>query len=91
MAGHPREYTDTDSRAMDVWLDVLRRMTPEDRFARALELNALAQRVSEAGVRSAHPGATDREVFLRAAARRLPRDWMLRVYGWDPEQHAQPR
>ena len=85
------ELSDTDPRAQQVWVDLLRRMTPEDRFARALELNQLARSASEAGVRSSHPSATDREVFLRVAARRLSRDWMIRVYGWDPEQHAQPR
>jgi len=32
-----------------------------------------------------HPEASDREVFLRVAARHLPRDLMIRAYQWDPE------
>jgi len=78
---------------MEVWLDLIRRMTPAERFARFLELNQLAEAFSRAGVRSSHATATDREVFLRTAARRLPREWMIRVYGWDPESEsdAEPR
>jgi hypothetical protein len=32
-----------------------------------------------------HPQASDREVFLRVAARHLPRELMIRAYSWDPE------
>ena len=35
-----------------------------------------------------YPEAGEREVFLRAAARRLSRETMMAVYGWDPEAHA---
>lgn len=54
----------------------------------ALDLSELAIRMSEAGVRAQFPEASEREVFLRAAARRLPRDLMIRAYGWDPDEHA---
>jgi hypothetical protein len=37
----------------------------------------LAIQLSEAGVRMAYPEANDREIFLRAAARRLSRDLMI--------------
>lgn len=45
----------------------------------------LARKMAEAGVREAHPQAPDREVFLRVALRHLPRELMIRAYGWDPE------
>jgi len=38
-----------------------------------------------------HPEASDREVFLRVAARHLPRDLMIRAYKWDPEVDGVPR
>jgi hypothetical protein len=88
---HPREYTDTDPKAMEVWLDLLRKMTPEERFTRGLQLCDLAAAVSEAGVRAAYPHADEREVFLRTAARRLPRECMIQAYGWDPQQHGHAR
>jgi hypothetical protein len=85
MTKHPQEFTDTDPRAMEVWLDLLRRMTPGERIAATLQLSDLALRVSETGVRSAFPTADDREVRLRVAARYLPRELMIRAYDWDPE------
>lgn len=76
---------DTDPRAMQVWLDLLRKKPTGEKLAAVLDLSAFAIQMSEAGVRIRHPEADDREVFLRAAALRLPRDLMIRVYGWDPE------
>jgi len=34
-----------------------------------------------------YPEADEREIFLRVAARRLDRDTMIKVYGWDPLRH----
>jgi len=82
---HPWPYQDTDARAMEVWLGSLRRMTPGEKIAATLRLSGMARQLSEAGVRLSHPEADDREVFLRAASRRLDRDLMIRVYGWDPK------
>lgn len=75
---------------MEVWLDLMRRTPAGEKLARSLDLSNLALKLSEAGVRLAHPSADEREVFLRAAARRLPRDLMIRVYGWDPESNGNP-
>jgi hypothetical protein len=81
---HPQPYSDTDPRAMEVWLDLLRRMPPGEKIESVFSLNRMAIQFSEAGVRMAYPNADGREVFLRAASRRLSRDLMIRVYGWDP-------
>jgi hypothetical protein len=81
---HPQPYSDTDPRAMEVWLDLLRRMPPGKKIESVFSLNRMAIQFSEAGVRLAYPNAGEREVFLRAASRRLSRDLMIRVYGWDP-------
>ena len=51
----------------------------------AFELSDFAVRMAESGVRARYPEASEREVFLRSAALRLPRDLMIRAYGWDPE------
>ncbi|MEQ1947739.1 MAG: hypothetical protein ABL995_11155 [Bryobacteraceae bacterium] len=82
---HPDGFADTDPRAMAVWMELLRKKTPGERIESALQLTDLAVKLSESGVRQRYPHATDREVFLRAAALRLPRDLMIRVCGWDPE------
>jgi hypothetical protein len=85
MPRHPAEFTDTDPRAMEVWLRVLREKTPGERIAIAFDLTDFALRMAESGVRANHPGASEREIFLRSAALRIPRDLMIRAYGWDPE------
>jgi hypothetical protein len=79
------DFTDTDPRVMKVWLDMLRAKTPGERILMAFELSDFAVRMSESGVRARYPHASEREIFLRSAALRLPRDLMIRAYGWDPE------
>ena len=76
---------------MEVWLDLLRKMPPGDKLATTLALSDFARRLSETGVRMQYPEADDREVFLRTAARHLSRDLMIRAYGWDPDEHTEPR
>ena len=83
---HPPEFTDTDPRVLEVWMDMLHAKTPGERILMTLEMSDFAFRLSESGVRERYPAASEREVFLRAAALRLPRELMIRAYGWDPEQ-----
>ncbi len=71
---------------MEVWLDLLRRKTPGERIEMAFGLTDFALRMAESGVRADFPEASEREIFLRCAALRLPRELMIRAYGWDPEQ-----
>ena len=88
---HPKPYADTDPRAMEVWLDLLRKKPGGEKLIDALDFSDFVFHMSEMGVRMQYPNATEREVFLRAAARHLDRDLMVRTYGWDPEQHEYPR
>jgi hypothetical protein len=78
-------YEDTDPEALEVFLRLHRQMTPGQRVARVFELTAFQERLQRASVRAMYPNASEREVFLRVAARRLDRDTMLQVYGWDPD------
>ncbi len=90
MATRYHWMADTDSKAFEVMIELHRRMKPGDKLASALELSAALMRLSEDNVRRMYPGASDREVFLRAAARRLGRETVIRVYGWDPESGSPP-
>ena len=74
---------------MEVWLDLLRKMPPGDKLKLTLEFSELVFNLSETGVRIQYPRASSREVFLRAAARHLGRDLMIRAYGWDPAEHGE--
>jgi hypothetical protein len=80
----PGGLTDTDPRAAEVLLSLQRRMPPGKKILTVFALSDMLMRLSEAGVRHLYPDADGREVFLRAAARRLGRETVARVYGWDP-------
>ena len=82
---HPEEFTDTDPRAMEVWLELMRGMPAGEKLAVALNGAQFVLQLYEMGVRRMYPEASDHEVLLRVAARHLPRELMIRAYGWDPE------
>jgi hypothetical protein len=90
MKKHPPEFTDTDPRAMEVWLDLMRRMPPGEKLGAILNASGFLLQLYEMGVRRLHPHANEREVLLRVAARHLPRDLVIRAYGWDPEANGHP-
>ena len=77
-------WRDTSPEAMKVFLDLHRRMPAGEKAARVFELTEMLYRLSLGDVRRCYPEASEREVFLRMAARRLDPDLMLRAYGWRP-------
>ncbi len=78
-------YSDTDPRALEVFLECQRRMTASEKVHGMLALTRMVFETAEAEVRRRYPGIGDREAFLRTAALHLDRETMRRVYGWDPE------
>ena len=86
MATRYNWMADTDSKAFDVLIELQRKMSAGDKLACVLQTSAMLMRITEDNVRKLYPGASDREVFLRSAARRLDRETMIRAYGWDPEK-----
>jgi hypothetical protein len=80
-------YEDTDPEALEVFLQLHRQMTPSQRVAQIFEMMAFQQSLQRASVLAMYPQASEREVFLRVAARRLDRVTMIKAYGWDPELH----
>ncbi len=65
-------------------------MSAGEKLAQVLDMAAMPIRVCEDQVRQEYPHASDREVFLRAAAKRLGRETVIRVYGWDPASGKAP-
>jgi hypothetical protein len=80
-------YEDTDPAALEVFIELYRRMTPGQRMTRVFELTEFQASLQRASVRSMYPDASEREIFPRVAARRLDRDTMIRAYGLDPDLH----
>lgn len=81
-------FADTEPHALEFYLQLHREMTPSQRLAHVFELCDFQQGLQIANVRAMYPQADEREVFLRVAARRLGRDLMIEVYGWDPDLHS---
>ena len=80
-------YEDTDPEALQVFIELHRKMTPGQHLAQIFELVEFGEGLQRSSVKAMYPDADEREVFLRVAARRLDRETMIKVYGWDPEAH----
>jgi len=70
-------------------LDLVRRLSPEERLRRALELSAAVRQMGEAGIRQAYPGASEQELFMRIAERQLGKELSRQVYpNGSAERHS---
>ena len=78
-------YSDTDAKALKMFLARQRSMTPAEKLQAVFQQNELLRRMTEARERQLHPQAGGREIFLRVTAHHLDRETMLRVYGWHPD------
>lgn len=61
--------TDTSETASNRYFELLRRRTPAERAVILAGLVASVRQLAESGVRSSFPGASEREVKARVAAR----------------------
>ena len=72
---------DTSPEAWEVFLDIQRRMPPEEKIARAFEWSEIVRGFAEAGLRQRYPYADDHEILLRYARMTLGKDLFQRAYG----------
>ncbi|MGA9623237.1 MAG: hypothetical protein WBL65_08685 [Bryobacteraceae bacterium] len=72
---------DTSPEAWKILIDLLRKMPPEEKLRRTLEWSEMIRLAGESGLRQAYPQASEREIFLRSARRRLGAKLFCRVYG----------
>ena len=79
---------DTSPEAWELQLQILRRMTPEERSARACELSRMTRELALAGIRTRYPDASPREVKLRLAVLTIGAEMVRKVYGWDAEKEG---
>lgn len=78
--GDDRVISDTSKEAEQKQIEVLRRMTPSERFQHGLDLTATSRDLLEQGVRHRHPGYTEDEVRLAVIRLILPEPLFLKVY-----------
>lgn len=79
-------HQDTDPEAERVLIELTRRASPWQRITQASELTQVCRKLVMDDLRRRHPQATVAELRARLAARVLPRDDVMRVYGWDPAE-----
>ena len=72
---------DTSPEAWKVFLEIQRRMSPEEKMARALEWSEVVRRFAEAGLRERYPNADDHEILLRYARMTLGEELFRQAYG----------
>jgi hypothetical protein len=72
--------SDTSTRAARRYFELLRSRSPAERARILSGLNASVRQLAEAAVRERHPGATDREVAARVAARLYGNDVAARFF-----------
>jgi len=77
---------DTDPAVEEYYFARLREVSPSDKLALISAWCRAVQEIAIAGIRARHPGASDEEVRLRLGSLRLPRETMIEVYGWDPDE-----
>ena len=87
MSGYRPQARDTAEAADRKQFEIWRRMSPQERVDLFRSFNESVQELATIGIRMRHPNASEREMFLRLASTRLDRETMIRVYGWDPEEH----
>lgn len=65
-------------------IELLRQMTPAEKLERVRQLTLAVQQLAFAELRQTDPDASDDELWLRLASRRLGPAMMKKVYGWEP-------
>lgn len=85
---HPEEYTDTDPRAMRVWLELQRSKPAGEKIAAVLGASRFVLQAYEMGVRRLYPNASEAEITRRVAARHLPPELVTLAYGPPDERQS---
>jgi len=77
---------DTPPEVQAMMIEGYRRMTPQQKLQRVLDLNRAAESLARARIRRQYgPDLSEREENLRLASLYLDRETMIRAFGWDPD------
>jgi hypothetical protein len=76
--------SDTHPDALRVWLDLQKRLTPGQKLRQVAEMYDTITALQTADERGRDRQASERQFFLRVAARRLGPELMKKVYEWEP-------
>jgi hypothetical protein len=76
---------DTSADAQRMQFELLRRLSPSQKLALAFELTDTMRDLVLADLHHRFPHADDTEIKRRFIARVLPREDVIRAYGFDPQ------
>jgi hypothetical protein len=79
---------DTTPAGQETHFQLMRRLPGWKRLALAFELTQATRQLVLGDIRHRFPGASDSEIRKRFIARVLPREDVIRAYGFDPEQEG---
>ena len=79
---------DTTSDAQRKQYELMGRLTPEQKLSMAFALTDAMRQLILADLRHRFPGADDEEIRRRFIARVLPREIVIRAYGFDPKEEG---
>lgn len=77
---------DTTSEVQQMHFELMRRLPSWKRLTLAFELTHAVRELGLADIRHRFPGASDEEIRRRFIARVLPRNDVIRAYGFDPRE-----
>lgn len=69
-------------------IELYRQMSPVQKLKIVFDLNAAAEALHTIDVRSRYPNASEREIRIRVASRRIPPDLMKKFFDWDVEKEG---
>lgn len=78
----PSPVNDTHPEIERILIEGYRRMTVAEKWQRVRELNQRAEGFAAAVLRKQFPDASEHEIRMRIAAKRIPADLMHRAFGW---------
>ena len=82
---HP-EPNDTSADMERLLIELYRKMPGWQKLQQGWDLSRNANELALADISRRFPDASERELTLRLASRRLPGEVMPRVFRWDPQE-----
>lgn len=79
---------DTSAEAQRMHFELMRKLPAWKRLRLALELTEAMRELVLTDIRDRFVGASDEEIRRRFIARVLPREEVIRAYGFDPKQEG---
>ena len=79
---------DTSEEAQRMHYELMRRLTPTQKFKLALDLTDTMRKLIISDLRYRYPKADDASIRRKFIARVLPREDVIRAYGFDPRDES---